>query len=522
MAPTTNQTERLFITTSIPYVNARPHIGHALELVRADVLARHARLRGADVRFQSGTDDNSLTNVRAACAAGRDVAEFVAANGDAFEALRDHLVLSYDDFIRTSTDPRHRVGVETLWRACAERGDFYRRHYHGLYCVRCEAYYQPTDVLEGCCPEHGTPLEEVSETNWFFRLSRYAERLAEALRSGRIRIEPAVRAKEALAFVEGGLADFSVSRSVERAQGWGIPLLGDPSQVMYVWWDALGNYLTALGFGGADPAEFDRWWAGDGRRIHVIGKGILRFHAVYWPAMLLSAGLPLPTDIYVDDYLTADGRKIGKSFGNVVDPATVAAKYGADALRWWLSAYVPRSGDTDFTLARLVDAANTDLAGGVGNLVQRVLTLAHRFRAGIVAEVDLDAAIDHASTDSAAAALRSTVANLPTRIDDALNRFDLRAAALALKDAIGAANRYVEIAAPWTYARSTDRLDQARFDHAVGLLLAACRRIGAELGPFVPTLATGVLDRCRPDGSGRLARPRALYPRLTEPLATGE
>src|SRR5215470_13826501 len=290
-----------YLTTTLPYVNARPHIGHALELVQADVLARYHRGRGDAVRFQAGTDDNSLKNVLAARAAGAGVREFVDRNAEAFEALGGALALSVDDFIRTSRDRRHRPGVEAFWQACAD--DLYRQRYTGLYCTGCEQFYTPAELQGGCCPEHGTEPEQVSEENWFFQLSRYAAPLREAITTGQLRIEPAGRRHEVLAFIDGGLADFSVSRPAERAHGWGIPVPGDPSQVIYVWWDALGNYVTALGY-GTDESNLSRWWSGARRRIHLLGKGVLRFHAVYWPAMLLSAGLALPTDILVHDHLT--------------------------------------------------------------------------------------------------------------------------------------------------------------------------------------------------------------------------
>ena len=241
-----------YVTTTIPYVNARPHLGHALELVQADVLARYRRSRGDQVRFQTGTDDNSLKNVLAAEAAGLPVQELVDRNAAAFIALGEPLGLSVDDVIRTSRDPRHRPGVERFWRACAEAGDLYRRHYEGLYCVGCEQFYSPAELREGRCPEHGTVPEQVAEENWFFRLSRYAGQLTDVIGSGQLRIEPAERRNEVLGFLRGGLEDFSVSRSVARAHGWGIPVPGDPGQVIYVWWDALGNYITALGFGDGD------------------------------------------------------------------------------------------------------------------------------------------------------------------------------------------------------------------------------------------------------------------------------
>ena len=299
---------RTYITTTIPYVNARPHIGFALEVVQADVLARFRRQHGDRVRFQAGTDDNSLKNVLAAQAAGQGVREFVDRNAEAFLALGPALSLTVDDVIRTSRDARHRPGVERFWQVCAAAGDLYRKRYNGLYCTGCEQFYSPAELRAGRCPEHDTEPRRVAEENWFFRLSRYGGALRAAITSGELRIEPAGRRNEVLAFIDGGLEDFSVSRPAERAGGWGIPVPGDPSQVIYVWFDALCNYVTALGYGTGDDA-YRQWWVSAGRRVHLLGKGVLRFHAVYWPAMLLSSGQPLPTDIVVHDYLTAGGQE---------------------------------------------------------------------------------------------------------------------------------------------------------------------------------------------------------------------
>src|SRR5580704_18963266 len=343
-----------YITTTIPYVNARPHIGFALELVQADVLARYRRGCGDAVRFQAGTDDNSLKNVLAAEAAGVEVQEFVDRNAEAFVALGDALSLTVDDVIRTSRDPRHRPGVERFWRACS--ADLYRQRYEGLYCTGCEQFYRAAELCDGRCPEHETVPQQVTEENWFFRLSRYAEPLREAITSGRLRIEPVGRRNEVLAFIDGGLEDFSVSRPAMRAGGWGIPVPGDTSQVIYVWFDALCNYITALGY-GTDGDAYRRWWVSAGRRVHLLGKGVLRFHAVYWPAMLLSSGQSLPTDIVVHDYLTAGGQKISKSSGSSADPVALAAEYGTDAVRWWLLREVPRVGDADFTIERMIARA---------------------------------------------------------------------------------------------------------------------------------------------------------------------
>jgi methionyl-tRNA synthetase len=308
------------------------------------------------------------------------VGEFVDRNGDAFAALREVLSLSVDGFVRTSRDAHHHAGVQRLWRQCAAAGDLYRRHYTGLYCVGCEQFYEPGELPGGRCPEHGTPPQEVAEENWFFRLSRYGDRLHELIASGRLRVEPAARRNEVLAFIAGGLRDLSISRS--RARGWGIEVPGDPGQVVYVWWDALGNYVTGLGYAGDDEA-YRRWWVGADRRLHLVGKGVLRFHAVYWPAMLLSAGLPVPTDILVHDYLTVGGAKISKS-ARAADPAGLVARYGVDAVRWWLLREVPRLGDVDFTEERLAARANGEPAGGFGNLANRVVTMVHRYRGGVV------------------------------------------------------------------------------------------------------------------------------------------
>jgi methionyl-tRNA synthetase len=331
---------RTYVTTAIAYVNGDPHLGYALELIQADVLARHRRLRGDEVRLLSGTDDNARKNVDAARAAGVPVREYVAAKAARFAGLAGPLELSYDDFIQTSSDPRHRPGVERLWRACAKRGDLELRDYSGLYCAGCEAFLDESELVGGLCPEHAAPPERVAERNWFFRLSRYQLPLLGLIESGRLRVEPEHRRNEVLAFLRGGLDDLSVSRRSERAGGWGIPVPGDESQVVYVWFDALANYVTALGYGDSGD-DYERWWRASDERLHVVGKGIVRFHAVYWPAILLSAGEPLPSAILVHDYLTMGGRKLSKSLGSAIDPERLAAAYGVDAVRWWCLRDVP-------------------------------------------------------------------------------------------------------------------------------------------------------------------------------------
>jgi methionyl-tRNA synthetase len=488
---------RFYITNAIAYVNGDPHLGHALEFVQTDVLARHRRLRGDDVRYLSGTDENALKNVQAAAAAGIGAAEFVASRSDLFERLRDRLALSYDDFIRTSADPRHRPGVERLWRACADAGDLELRAYTGRYCGGCEAFLDDADLVDGVCPEHGTPPEPIEERNWFFRLSRHAGALEDAIESGALAIEPEHRRNEVLAVLRGGLADFSVSRPRERAGGWGIPVPGDPSQVIYVWFDALANYVTALGYGNG-AGDYARWWGDAGARVHVVGKGITRFHALYWPAILRSAGEPLPTRILVHDYVTVDGRKLSKSLGRAADPAALAERYGTDALRWWVVRDVPRSGDADFREEQLARRAN-ELADGLGNLVSRTVSLAARGGGTWSSWHSVRAPTGRAADPDLAHAIGA----IPASIDAALARFDLRAAADAVWRAVEEANRFVSARRPW-------ELEGEARAAVLADALAACAAIAAEIAPFLPGGAARIAAALE---SGDPPAARRLFPK---------
>jgi methionyl-tRNA synthetase len=474
---------RFYITTAIPYVNGDPHLGHALEFVQADVLARHRRLRGDEVRLVSGTDDHALKNVDAALAAGLPIREFVAEKAQRFADLAAPLQLSNDDFIRTSTDPRHRPGVERLWLACAEAGDLYPREYAGLYCAGCEAFVVSGDLRDGLCPEHKEEPERIVERNWFFRLSRYQHTLLDLIETGRLRIEPEHRRNEVLAFIRSGLTDFSVSRVEERAQGWGIPVPGDPTQVIYVWFDALANYITALDF-GRDGAAYTNWWRASDERQHVIGKGITRFHAVYWPAILLSAQQPLPTRISVHDYLTVEGQKLSKSLGTAIDPLEVIDRYGADALRWWFLRDVPRAGDADFRSELIAVRAN-ELADGLGNLINRTITLISRYAPhGPRAS---------GRTVAEATSLVAFCSGLPSAVDDALEVFDLRRATSALWNVVSEANRFASATQPWELAKlartGEDDDVASQLDAVLAVLLDACSCIQRELRPFLPDAA---------------------------------
>lgn len=495
--PVTTVTARRYVTTSIPYVNAAPHIGFAMELTQADVLARFYRLRGDDVRFQAGSDENSLKNVQAAEAAGRTVADLVAENAGRFQALKGVLDLSTDAFIRTSTDPGHRAGVARLWAACAARGDIYKRAYRGRYCVGCEQFYKAAELADGRCPEHGTVPETVAEENYFFRLSRYGPRLRRAIASGALAIVPEHRRNEALAWIDAGLEDFSISRSAARARGWGLPVPGDPSQVIYVWFDALGNYVTALDYVG-DGAPLKRYWHGASSREHVIGKGILRFHAIYWPAMLLSAGLPLPSRVLVHGYLTVDGRKIGKSAGNSVDPVPLARAFGADALRYYLLRHVRATADGDFSEVRLRQAYASELAGQLGNLVHRTTSMLARYCDGTVPAPTADDADLHTATDG-----------LPAVVSGHIEAFAFDAALAAIWQAVAAANKHLAARQPWALAK---RGEQAAVDACLGEAAAALVVIGRCLAPLLPATSHAMLDQLGTAPGARIQSGPLLFP----------
>lgn len=502
----------LCVTTSIPYVNGAPHLGHALELVHADVIARHRRLRGRAARLQSGTDDHALKNVTAARAAGVAVEDLVARNGDRFVALSGALGVRPDEFVRTSRHPGHADAVREVWRRCAAAGDLYPRSYSGLYCTGCEQFYAAGELADSRCPEHGTVPEEVTETNWFFRLSRHAGVIARLVADGVLDVVPAARRNEVLGFLAGAVEDVSVSRPAARAQGWGVPVPGDPGQVVYVWFDALVNYVSGLGWPGADGSgeAYRHWWAGDADRVHVVGKGIARFHTVLWPAVLLSAGLPLPTRVLVHDYLTVDGAKIAKSGVQAADPAALVASYGADAVRWWLVREPAPLTTTDFTVERLVGAYDRDLANGAGNLVSRTVALARR-RPGVVAQ-------RRPAPTADAQALLARAARLPAEVDAAVTRYDLRGACVAVTEVVADAGRFVGRHEPWHLARAAaagdDRAGE-RFDAVLAVLLSVCATVTGELRPFVPDGAERLGGLLRsvtgPDGDGAVG---SAFPRL--------
>lgn len=382
--PTDPMQKKNYITTSIAYTNAPPHLGFAYEVTLADIIARYRRRVGFDTFLLTGTDEHGDKIIRAAQKAGTSPQLFVDSLAQKFDELHRLLSVSYDDFIRTSDRDRHWPGAQAIWKKLLVAGDLYKDTYRGLYCVGCEAFITEKELVEGVCAVHGTPPEVLEEENYFFRLSKYAPQVRAALESGELSVVPHIRVNELLASFDEIARDVSVSRP-ERDVIWGVPVPDDSRQLMYVWFEALTNYVSALGYGRKDDERFKKFWPAD---IHVIGKDILRFHAVVWPAMLLAAGLPLPKTIFVHGFITSGGKKMSKSLGNVVDPFEVIAEFGPDALRYYFAREISPTEDGDFTREAFITAYNANLANGLGNLVSRTLAMAADYFDGEIVSLE--------------------------------------------------------------------------------------------------------------------------------------
>lgn len=364
----TNMGEKYYITTPIYYVNAEPHIGHAYTTFAADVLARYKRMTGADVYFLTGTDDNSQKNVEAAGKAGKDVAIYIDEMAAVWKETWKRLNISINGFIRT-TEERHRRGVEKFWRKVLASGDIHKGIYEGYYCVGCESYLTEKDLQDGVCPLHKQKPEILKEENYFFKLSNYKEKLLKHIEQNPGFIQPKERRHEIINYITEHLEDISISR---RSQKWGIPVPDDPEQVIYVWFDALINYLTAIGY-GTDDKKFSKWWPAD---LHLMAKDIIKFHCALWPAMLMSAGLKLPKCVFAHGYFSIDGEKISKTLGNVINPTALCDEWGRDSVLYFLFREIPFGGDGDFSYERLANRYHGELSNGLGNLVARVTKLA--------------------------------------------------------------------------------------------------------------------------------------------------
>lgn len=471
-----------YITTSIPYVNAAPHVGFALELVQADAIARYRRLRGENVRLQSGTDENALKNVLSARARGIPVRTFVDENAARFEALTKTLDISIDSFVRTTSERHANAVVALLSRLRKE--DLYTRDYRGLYCVGCEEFYDERDLVDGLCPDHRDSPTVVSEENVFFRLSNHADVLHERIASRELHIVPEQREREVLRFIERGLQDVSISRDARRSEHWGIPFPGAPSQIVYVWIDALINYLTGLGYPDGDDVR--RYWCA-ANTCHVIGKNVWKFHAVYWPALLLSAGLPLPKQIVVHGFLTENGRKISKSHGQAAEPTEFVQRFGVEALRYFLLRHVRPFEDSDFSEARLAASYEADLANGLGNLFSRLTALCESAR------------VRGVSADTPAA---------PPRYHAYLEAYQFDLALETLWAEIASINRDLVTAKPWAAIKARDLTSaQAHLSGAVERLAA----IAYWLAPFLPATSSVIRNSLTRDV---IRRAEPLFPRL--------
>lgn len=508
--------EPYYLTTAIHYPNGRPHIGHAYEMIAADAIARFQRQAGRDVRFQTGTDEHGLKMVQTARGRGMTARELADEMSSYFKVMADTLNISYDRFIRTS-EPDHYRASQAIWQKMADAGDLYLDRYEGWYSVRDEAFYEEKELTEGeggqkLSPQ-GTPVEWTVEETWFFRLSKYQQPLLDWYAANPDCIRPESRRNEILRFVEGGLADLSVSRT---SFDWGVPVAGSPGHVLYVWVDALTNYLTGAGYPDAD-SELAKYWPAD---LHLIGKDIVRFHAVYWPAFLMSAGIALPKQVFGHGFLLNRGEKMSKSVGNVVDPMALADYYGVDALRYFLLRDVSFGQDGTFSDEAIVTRANADLANSFGNLAQRTLAFIAK---------NLDGALPDAGRADAADAV------LLAEVDTACAAFRVAFQDLALSHALEAwmtgvfaCNQYIDAQAPWALRKT----DPERMHAVLRTLVRAIRQLAAVIHPVIPASAEKLLaqlgtsdwrhDVIADDGwyeqlaatGFRIAPPTPIFPRL--------
>ncbi len=510
--------EPFYITTAISYPNGPPHIGHAYEAIAADAIARFHRQEGRDVRFQTGTDEHGLKMAQAAREEDVEPRELADRMSRLFQNMCDTLDVSYDRFIRTS-QPDHYRASQALWTAMEERGDLYLGRYEGWYSVRDEAYYDESELTvsddgEKLSP-HGTPVEWTVEESWFFRLSKYQQPLLDLYAAHPEFIRPESRRNEVVRFVEGGLSDLSISRT---SFDWGVPVPGSDGHVMYVWLDALTNYITGLGYPD-DTELWRRFWPAD---LHLIGKDVVRFHAVYWPAFLMSAGIALPKQVYGHGFLLSRGEKMSKSVGNVVDPIVLADRFGVDALRYFLLREVTFGQDGSYSAEAIVTRANAELANSFGNLAQRVLTQIVRNCGGGLPEIHGHTNADNALFDTVCGAAGKT---MPAAYEE----LALSKACEAWIHAVFACNAYIDEQAPWALRKS----DPQRMETVLATLFICIAILAVAIRPVIPGSADRLLDAMGIDpklrsfdaitshwysplaeSEFRLAQPIPLFPRL--------
>jgi len=470
-----------YITTSIAYTNAPPHIGFALESIQADVLARWHRALGKDVFFLTGTDEYGTKIVQKAKELNIDPQKFVDEISSKFKDLTKVLNLSNNDFIRTTDKKKHWPVVQDFWKRIEKNGDLYKKKYKGYYCSGCEAFITEKDLKDNKCSIHRKKPELIEEENYFFRLSKYQDELQKKIIKDEYKIIPETRKNEILSFINQGLEDISFSRSKEKL-GWGIPVPGDDSQVIYVWADALTNYISALG------GENSKYWPAD---IHCVGKDISKFHALIWPAMLLSLGIDLPKKLFVHGFISVDGQKMSKSLGNVIDPFELVNKYGVDAVRYYLLREIPSAEDGDFTYEKFEQRYNADLASGIGNLVARVRTMVEKvgFKSGNIKDVE------------------PKIAQTQKRYKKALAEFKFNEALRSIWELISFCDKYIEKEKPWEKKENSPQI--------LANLLIVLDNITELLEPFLPETSERIKKEIkRADGKFKNKRDKLLFPRI--------
>lgn len=488
--PASNQ--KFYITTAIDYVNGPPHIGHAIQKVWSDIIARYHRVKGERVWFLTGTDEHGLNIVRTAARLGITPQALADENSTKFRNLREALNLSWDDFIRTTDQERHWPGAILMWQKLVAAGGIYKKQYRGLYCAGHEAFITSKDLVDGQCVLHRKEPEIIDEENYFFRLSQYTEAIQEAIERNALKVVPETRRNEIFALLKEGLEDVSFSRPV-GSLSWGIPVPDDSDHTMYVWCDALTNYLSAVGYGRGE--EWRQWWPAD---VHVLGEDNLRFHAAIWPGMLLAAGLPLPKTVFVHGFVTVNGQKISKSIGNVVDPFTVIERYGTDAVRYYFAREIPTYKDGDFSESKLIERYNGELSNGLGNLVARVATLGEK-----VSPVVFDFQ-RHLLPN-----IREATAAAFANYERAFAEFRLNEAIAEVWRLIGFTDRYLNAVEPW---KAADVAALAEIIANAGYLVSTISNL---LAPFLPGTAEKIAEQIRFANSVmEIKRGAVLFPRL--------
>ncbi|HPY23345.1 MAG TPA: methionine--tRNA ligase [Mycobacterium sp.] len=510
-----------YVTTAIAYPNGAPHVGHAYEYIATDAIARFKRLDGFDVRFLTGTDEHGLKMAQTAAAENMPTADLARRNSDQFQRLQELLNISFDRFIRT-TDPDHYAASTAIWERMAERGDVYLDSYSGWYSVRDERFFTESETTVGddgvrVATETGTPVTWTEEQTYFFRLSAYAEKLLAHYDSHPDFIAPEVRRNEVISFVSGGLKDLSISRT---SFDWGVPVPGDPSHVMYVWVDALTNYLTGVGFPDTESTLYQRYWPAD---LHMIGKDIIRFHAVYWPAFLMSAGIPLPRKVFAHGFLYNRGEKMSKSVGNVVDPVALVDTFGVDQVRYFLLREVPFGQDGSYSDDAIISRINADLANEFGNLAQRSLSMVNK---------NLDARVPQPGEFSAEDLdMLAAADGLLERVREHYAATAMHLALEAIWSVLAAANRYFSAQEPWVLRKSEIEADQVRFRTVLYVTLEVVRIAAVLAQPVLPAAAARLLDllgqpedqrdfRClaaRIEPGTELPTPTGVFPRYETP-----